>query len=156
MRQFRASGIAASIAGLAACASVAADAAAPPAALRGCWIERRGADTLTMRWFPKQGESGWRGDLLTYAPGEAPTALRFDLDPTGGERERFGWAACQIEEPHGPPCRRMVFGDGASLGEGDDWMEIHASADHLRFVYRAGPAPEDSLVLFDGQRDGCD
>lgn len=111
-----------------------------------------------MRWFPNRVGAGWRGDMIDFAPGtpDGVTARRFNLDPAVGENESFGWAVCQIEEPHGPPCRRAVFGDGASLGEGDDWMEVHASADHLRFVYRAGPAPEDILVLFDGQRDGCD
>lgn len=152
MRQFRSLIVLASIA-LAACA-IAAVPARPPEALRGCWIERRGAETVTMRWFPQESPISWRGDLLNYpAGGGEPLPQTFMLGATAGEREQFGWAVCEQGEPHGPPCRRAVFGAGHSLGEGDDWMELHASADHLRFLYRTGP---DTLVLFDGARDGCD
>ena len=34
-----------------------------PAALRGCWIERRGENTVTQRWFPRA--DGWRSEEHT-------------------------------------------------------------------------------------------
>ena len=56
--------------------------------------------------------------------------------------------------PHGPPCRPGFFGAGHAVEEDADWMELHADPERLRFVYR--PSAEDTLVLFDGARDGCD
>jgi len=136
---------------LAACVGGAAP-LEPPAALRGCWIERRGAETLTMRWFPA-GEAGpleWRGDLLSYVPSQEPAPQSFRLTPTAGEREHFGWALCPEAEPHGSPCHPLHF--RPSRGEGEAF-ELIATPETLRLAYRTGT---DRLVLFDGARDGCD
>lgn len=133
---------------LAACASVPA---APPEALRGCWIERRGTETLTMRWFPTgEGAMEWRGDLLSHAQGQEPAPQSFRLTPTAGEREHFGWALCPQGEPYGPPCQPLHF--RTSRGEGEAF-ELIAAPERLRLTYRSGT---DRLVLFDGARDGCD
>lgn len=131
---------------LAACATAAADSV--PADLRGCWIERRGADTITMRWFPSQGSS-WRGDLLHYAAGVDPEPQVFLIDATAGENEQFGWALCPQDEPTNPPCRALVFGPS----DLDYRAEIRVSPEHLRMVWID---VDHELVLFDGARDGCD
>jgi hypothetical protein len=116
--------------------------------VRGCWIERRGAEALTMRWL--RGAAGaWNGEMLAYASGVGPERQRFALKPEG----RAGWTICPLDEalPHGPPCMPAFF--GAVAEEGAEWMELHADPRRLRFLYRTGG---DTLVLFDGQRDGCD
>jgi hypothetical protein len=135
---------------LAACATASAPDSVP-AAVRGCWIERRADETLTMRWFPtNEGPLQWRGALNSYKPGEETSLQTFRIDPTAGEREQFGWALCPEGEPHGPPCQPLFF--QPSHGE-DEAFELIASEAHLRFAYRNG---EDRLVLFEGARDGCD
>ncbi|MEJ0058918.1 MAG: hypothetical protein WDM79_04715 [Terricaulis sp.] len=133
---------------LAACATSAASDVVP-AALRGCWIERRGEDTVTMRWFPESGLA-WRGDQLFYAPGQEPERQGYRIEATAGENEQFGWALCPQAEPTNPPCRALFFKDG---GDVDYRFEIRASAEHLRLtMFDEG----QETVLFDGARDGCD
>lgn len=132
----------------AACASASAPDAVPQA-LRGCWIERRGADTITMRWFPAE-HGDWRGDLLHYAPDADPEPQVFRIVAAAGEREQWGWALCPEAHPTDPPCRALSFG-----GVGLDVVgaEIRVTGDALRL------ALVDSgqrLLLFDGRRDGCD
>lgn len=119
-----------------------------PDALRGCWIERRGENTITMRWFPSGGLS-WRGDVLRYAPGFEPAAQVFLIEPAAGENEQFGWALCPQEEPTNPPCRPLSFGPA----QGGDRAEIHVTDESLRLLLADDP---DRMVLFNGQRDGCD
>jgi len=138
---------------LSACAS-AAPRVQGPESLRGCWIERA-ADgaTRTLRWFPDGAAPGsWRGDLVTYpAGGGEPAQQAFRIHATAADP--FGWAVCPLDEPHGPPCKRAVFGHGHALGEGDDWMELRVAGEHLTFAYAMA---EEQLTLFDGARDGCD
>jgi hypothetical protein len=135
---------------LAACATASAPDSVP-AALRGCWIERRAEATLTMRWFPTNaGPLEWRGALNSYAPNHETSLHTFRLTPTAGELETFGWALCPKGEPHGPPCQPLHFRESSGDGEA---FNLVASREHLRFSYRTG---SDRLVLFDGARDGCD
>jgi hypothetical protein len=137
-----------SIALLAACAS--APAPAGPAALRGCWIERRGEQTITQRWFPERG-GAWRGDELTYfASGAEPDAARWRLKPDGAG----GWLMCMVEtKPTAPPCWRAVFGAGRAENEDDRWVEIDAGPERLRIAY---VTPPDRAVTYESARDGCD
>lgn len=139
---------------LAACVSSSA-VNEPSEALRGCWIERRGADTITMRWFPDENGHEWKGDMLNYHPGTEPTHTIFRVTPTGGDEGGPGWAACEIDDgqAHGPPCKGLYFRVGHMSGEGAEWMELHASQERLRFVYKTSG---QTLTLFDGARDGCD
>lgn len=106
-----------------------------------------------MRWFPVEESTTWRGDQLFYRQGAEPDSQSFLISPTAGEREQFGWAVCPQGEPHGPPCLKLFFGDGRAVGEATDWMEIHATPEHLRFVLMWGG---EKSVLFNGARDGCD
>jgi len=123
-----------------------------PETLRGCWIERRGAETLTMRWFPTDAYN-WRGDLLSYRDGQEPAPQTFLLGATAGEKERAGWALCPHDDAlgHGPPCQPLFFGRGPSSNP--ERMEIVATKDRLRFDFING---DQRLMLFDGARDGCD
>jgi hypothetical protein len=152
LRQSRAVLTAASIA-LAACATTSP--ALEAEALRGCWIERRGAETVTMRWFPTaDASSSWTGDLLTYRPGGPPEASQFTIVPAAGEREQWGWALCPQEEPTNPPCRALIFGDGEIEGEVADWFEVRAGAETLKIAFEVSGG--EGFTLFDGRRDGCD
>lgn len=134
----------------AGCASAVPDSV--PEALRGCWIERRGAETLTMRWFPSS-PINWRGDLLSYRDGADPAPQTFLLGAAAGEKERWGWALSQRDDAlgHGPPCQPLFFGRGPSSAS--ERMEIVATKDRLRFEYING---DQRLTMFDGARDGCD
>lgn len=135
---------------LAACASAVP--ARVPENLRGCWIERRVAETITMRWFPSS-PIDWRGDLLSYRDGLDPAPQTFLLGAAAGEKERWGWAICQKDDAlgHGPPCQPLFFGRGPSSAS--ERMEIVATKDRLRFEFING---DHHLTLFDGARDGCD
>jgi len=135
---------------LSAAACATAPPAAGPEALCGCWIERRGEQTVTQRWFPRRG--GWQGDELTYfQSGAEPEAVRWRLRPDGAD----GWLMCMVEltMASGPPCWRAVFGPGVSEGEGDRWVEIETAPETLRIVYVSAG---DRMVTYDGRRDGCD
>ena len=123
-----------------------------PENLRGCWIERRGAETLTMRWFPSS-PIDWRGDLLSYRDGADPAPQTFLLGAAAGENERWGWAVCEKDDAlgHGPPCQPLYFGRGPSSSA--ERMEISVTKDRLRFEFVNG---DQRLTLFDGARDGCD
>jgi hypothetical protein len=136
----------------AACASSPPDRV--PEALRGCWIERRGAEAITMRWFPANNFS-WRGERLSYRGNEQPAHDSFQIDATAGEKERFGWAVCPLDDslPHGPPCQPLYFGRGPAPADDSEWMEINAAREQLRFDYVNGG---QRLSLFNGVRDGCD
>ncbi|MGE0828352.1 MAG: hypothetical protein AB7O04_03255 [Hyphomonadaceae bacterium] len=129
---------------LGACATMAS---APLQNLRGCWIERRGEETLTMRWFP--AAEGWRGDLNSYLGGDV-SHQAFRLTPGEG-----GWEICPLDDglSHGPPCRPAYFGLGQPTEAGADWMEIEAGPDALRFSNVVSGA---RAAVFDGARDGCD
>lgn len=150
LSQFRSLLTAASIA-LTACATTSAG--PETEALRGCWIERRGAHTLTMRWFPTSGEpSAWTGNMLLYTPGQEPDASVYEIVPAAGEREQWGWAMCPQEEPTNPPCVAAYFGRGDPAA--GSWFEIAAAPETLaiRYVTEGG----EGFTLFNGQRDGCD
>ncbi len=123
-----------------------------PDAVRGCWIERRGAETLTMRWFPSS-PIDWRGDLLSYRDGMESAPQTFLIGAAAGEKERWGWALCQRDDAlmHGPPCQPLFFGPGSSSAS--ERMEIVATKDRLRFEFVNS---DQRLTLFDGARDGCD
>lgn len=137
------------IATLLAAACAAPPEAEGPAALRGCWIERRGEQTVTQRWFPERG--GWRGDELTYFPAGDPDPARWRLQPARGG----GWEMCMVElaMASAPPCWRAVFGAGVAQDADDRWVEIEADAERLRIAW---VTPPDRAVTFDGARDGCD
>lgn len=131
---------------LALCACVTAT--APADSLRGCWIERRGADTLTMRWFPdRERPGGWRGDLLHYTPGYDPAAQVFLMHGDGR-----GWEICGQDEVRRPPCKPVLIND-ATPTTGEDYFALATAAERLSFAYVSG---SDRLILFDGARDGCD
>lgn len=133
---------------LAACATPA-PAAGGPNALRGCWIERRGEQTVTQRWFPDRG--GWRGDELTYFQAGEPDPVRWRLkhDPDGD------WRMCMedLAVASSPPCWRAVFGPGSARDPDDRWVEIAASPERLTITY---VTPPDRAVTYNGARDGCD
>lgn len=134
---------------LAGCAS--APVPTGPASLRGCWIERRGEQTITQRWFPARS-GAWRGDELTYfASGAEPDPVRWRLRP-GPDG---GWQMCmeELSMASSPPCWRAVFGAGRAENEDDRWVEIEATAERLRVTY---VTPPDRAVTYDGARDGCD
>jgi hypothetical protein len=137
-------------------ACVSSTPARVPEALRGCWVHHGGIETRTMRWFPKEG-GGWRGDQNIYrAEWQAPAHQAFLIDATAGERERFGWAICPLEDgglPHGAPCKALYFGHGPKITDDSEWMEIRAAKDRLTFDLINGGTRK---TLFDGVRDGCD
>jgi hypothetical protein len=138
---------------LAACATTGP--ATDASTLRGCWIERRGEQTITQRWFPERGgaEPGvWRGDELTYFQKGDPDPGRWKLKPGG---DAAPWSMCMVELSmmSAPPCWRAFFGPGKADGENTQWVEIEAGAERLVIAYvTAG----DRAVTYDGRRDGCD
>ncbi len=134
---------------LAGCAST------PPAgsgaeALRGCWVERRGENTITQRWFPKP--DGFQGDELTYLPGGETDPVRWKLVRGG---DAAAWSMCMVELSmmSSPPCWRAFFGRGKADGDNTQWVEIDARPETLKITYVTSP---DRSVTFDGARDGCD
>lgn len=133
---------------LAACATTGVQPS--PETVRGCWIERRGAETLTLRAFPERSERRvWRLDLMLYTPGEEPAPQLYRIEPAAA-----GWRICLIEEPHGPPCRDAFFGPGVETAEnGGEWMELRAARETLHFTYHVAG---ERFVFFAGARDGCD
>ena len=136
---------------LAACASAPVSATGP-AALRGCWAERRGDMTVTQRWFPKAG--GWQGDEITYPKEGEPDAVRWKLLP-GFEGDRTLWRMCMVElsMASSPPCWPAQFTTRAARDEEDRWVEIAATPETLTITYVTGA---DRAVTYDGRRDGCD
>lgn len=139
--------------------SLAACASTPPAktgadALRGCWIERRGENTITQRWFPQRGGAAgaWQGDEITYLPKGDPEPGRWKLLAGG---DSAPWSMCMVElnMMSAPPCWRAFFGPGAGDGDNQQWVEIDAAPETLKITYvTAG----ERSVTFDGRRDGCD
>ena len=121
-----------------------------PSALRGCWIERRGDNAVTQRWFPKA--DGWQGDELTYLPAGEPDAVRWKLKRGG---DAAPWTMCMVElsMASSPPCWRAFFGPGVADGDNAQWVEIDAQPETLKITYVTGG---DRAVTFDGKRDGCD
>lgn len=134
---------------LGACAS-APTPGTPPAAIRGCWAEHRGQNTVTQRWFPRDG--GWRGDEITYLPAGEPDAVRWKLQRGG---DAAPWSMCMVElsMASSPPCWRAFFGQGVVDGENAQWVEIDVRPETLKITYVTG---DDRAVTFDGRRDGCD
>ncbi|MBL8549708.1 MAG: hypothetical protein JNJ73_06965 [Hyphomonadaceae bacterium] len=139
---------------LASCATAAPAAnqlADDLAHLRGCWIERRSDEALTMRW--KQGASSpgdMVGDFLRYPRNGEPEPNRFILrDGEGG----FLWCDQDLGMPHGPPCQPAVVGAGPPPDPESMWVRVTASEEHLRVAIESG---ETSSPIFDGARDGCD
>lgn len=123
---------------------------AGPGALRGCWIERRGDQTITQRWFPK-GDA-WQGDELTYFPQGDPDPGRWRLEPA---QAGAGWSMCMVElgKITGPPCWRAFFGPGQADGDDDRWVEVDVTAETLKLTWiTAG----ERAVMYDARRDGCD
>lgn len=134
---------------LAACAATSS--AEPPAYLRGCWIERRDPETVTMRWFPERERPGaWLGDMHIYAARDGVEALQFRL-----QSSPRGFFFCPLDPamPHGPPCRAAFFGAGHVDEDGGGWVEIRAGTERLTIALRDR---EESHVIFNGARDGCD
>lgn len=133
---------------LAACATPVAPVG--PDLLRGCWIERRGENTITQRWVPRGDD--WHGDELTYFPAGDPDRVLWKLIRGG---DAAPWSMCMVEQNmmSSPPCWRAFFGAGAVDGENAQWVEIDARVETLRITYVTG---EDRAVTFDGARDGCD
>lgn len=119
-------------------------------ALRGCWIERRGEQTITQRWFPEPGS--WRGDELTYFPKGDPEPGRWQLKQGG---DAAPWSMCMVElnMMSAPPCWRAFFGPGKADGDNQQWVEIEAGPETLKITYVTG---EDRAVTYNGRRDGCD
>lgn len=117
-------------------------------ALRGCWIERRGFETLTMRWFPDAAAAGaWRGDAMLYA-GERVDSAALRLEPSGA-----AWRLCGLEAYgiDAASCTPAHFGD-ASPAPDEPYAEIFAAAETLRIV----GIDDTRATVFDGARDGCD
>lgn len=141
---------------VAACATDAS-VADVPASLRGCWIEHRGTDAVTMRWFPKGERAlGWHGDQLFYHDGDDPAHQGYDVDPSdAGDESASAWTICPLDDglPHGPPCMPVWFGRGHVVGDVTEWMELEARGDRLTMTYVTGG---ERYVHFNGQRDGCD
>ena len=141
------------LAALGACASKP-PAATEAAALRGCWIERRGDNTITQRWFPARGADAgaWQGDELTYFQAGDPDPVRWMLKPGG---EAAPWSMCMVElnMMTSPPCWRAFFGPGGPDGDNTQWVEIDAQPETLKITYVTG---ESRAVTYDGRRDGCD
>lgn len=137
-------------AAIAACAT-AAPVASGPEALRGCWIERREANTITQRWFPRAG--GWQGDELTYFQAGDPDPVRWRLKPGGATGAPWQMCMEELSMMSSPPCWRTYFGPGVADGDDDRWVEIEAAPETLRITYvTAG----ERAVTYDGRRDGCD
>lgn len=120
-------------------------------ALRGCWIERRGEQTITQRWFPKAG-GVWQGDEITYFKQGDPEPGRWRLQP-GGDNAPFSMCMVELNMMSAPPCWRAFFGPGKADGENRQWVEIDAGKESLKITYVTG---EDRAVTYDGRRDGCD
>jgi len=135
---------------LAACASAPAPVVGPTA-LRGCWIERREASTVTQRWFPKSG-GVWQGDEITYLPAGDPDAVRWKL-VRGDDGAPFSMCMVELSMMSSPPCWRAFFGPGAADGDDTQWVEIDVRPETLKITYVTGG---DRAVTFDGRRDGCD
>lgn len=136
---------------LAACAT-AAPAAPDAQALRGCWIEQRGTNAITQRWFPARA-GAWQGDELTYLPQGDPDPVRWMLKP--GRDGDARWRMCMVERNmmSAPPCWRAYFGSGHADGDDQQWVEIEAAPETLKITYvTAG----ERMVTYDGARDGCD
>jgi hypothetical protein len=121
------------------------------AQLRGCWIERRGEETLTMRWRQEASSPGdHAGDMLVYRADAAAEADRFILrDAEGG----FLWIDLDLGMPHGPPAQPAVVGAGPPADPESTWVRITPSAERLRIAIESG---ETSSPIFEGVRDGCD
>lgn len=133
-----------------ACASTPA-ATGDASALRGCWIERRGEQTVTQRWFPKAG-GVWQGDEITYFKVGDPEPGRWKLTP-GGDNAPFSMCMVELNMMSAPPCWRAFFGPGKPDGENTQWVEIEAAPETLKITYVTAP---DRSVTFNGARDGCD
>ncbi|KAF0174471.1 MAG: hypothetical protein IV086_18505 [Hyphomonadaceae bacterium] len=140
------SSLAALLSACAAAAPVAPDASA----LRGCWIERRGDQTITQRWFPEDG--GWRGDEITYFQKGDPEHGRWKLTP--GD-DAAPWRMCMVElaMASAPPCWRAFFGPGKGDGDDQQWVEIEAEPETLKITYLTAG---ERAITYDGRRDGCD
>lgn len=132
-----------------ACASVPMP-TADVAAIRGCWIERRGDTAITQRWFPKG--RAWQGDELTIPKAGEPDAVRWKLVP-GGDGAPYGLCMVELNMMSSPPCWPAQFTSRAAASDEDRWVEIAATPETLRITYVTGP---DRAVTFDGRRDGCD
>ncbi|MET0182714.1 MAG: hypothetical protein ABW199_07505 [Caulobacterales bacterium] len=142
----------------AACAS--ASFAPVPQELRGCWIERRGETTLSMRWFPENAGSSWRGDMLTYRPGAEPLGETYSLGLSAGEDGGDAppaWAICgraaNADAASATDCRRVFFRDTNQVRRGGPWAELRATPERLVFTEESEAG---IITRFDGQRDGCD
>lgn len=151
---------------MSACASAPA-ATGDASALRGCWIERRGEQTITQRWFPKAG-GVWQGDEITYFKEGDPEPGRWKLAP-GGESAPFSMCMVELNMMSAPPCWRAFFGPGKPDGDNTRWVEIEATPETLKITYITAPGPldgpasaspafaaPDRFVTFNGARDGCD
>jgi hypothetical protein len=140
--------------GFLAAASLAACATTPGSGsvdnLRGCWIERRGWDTLTMRWFPDVDErSAWRGETTRINGGGEIRNVTLRLKRSGGT-----YVLCKTRKDAStdqPTCTPAYFGEAPARAD-EPYTEIYAGPETLRIEGRDGYA----TTVFDGERDGCD
>lgn len=112
--------------------------------LRGCWIERRGGDTLTMRWFPDG--AFWRGEWMRYPAGGAnPETARYRIADTPR-----GWQVCGAREDR---CWPLDVTLPTLAEDPPERMTVWASetALHMEINTRDG-----ADIVFRGARDGCD
>jgi len=130
---------------LTACAT--ASAASPSERVRGCWIDRNGALTTTMRWLPDRERPGvLSGDLLQYTSEFIVQGMAHTLEQREG-----GWSLCRLATGAAPTCWRVAEGLSGSLEGGRAFIDAHGEG--LRISVMNG-AEED--VIFEGRRDGCD
>ncbi len=131
---------------LSACVTAIPAPRSPAERVAGCWIDRAGANTVTMRWLPEARPGVLAGNLLEYAPDAAQNrTARYTLEPREGHQ-----VMCSHWQPE-PICWKVAEGEEGSLEGGR--VFIDASDEGLRIaVFSAGV--ED--VIFEGRRDGCD
>lgn len=133
--------------GLAACASLPM-ADSDKDSLAGCWIERAGEETRTMRWLAI-GAGEWMGEAVSYSDEVPPQAVELRLEKAGGAlRLCRAFDGLSLENT----CTPAFFGRPPGPVAGDR-TEIFAAKDRLVMIGRSGAR---ATTIFDGARDGCD
>jgi hypothetical protein len=134
------------VAALLLLASCATSPSTPPSErVAGCWIARDGANATTMRWFPG-ADGAFNGELLRYTAAGAGEHESYVLRPSVE-----GWELCQTMSADASQCWFVAQGTSGSLEGGRAFIDSHR--DRLRIaIVNEG----EELVLFQGNRDGCD
>lgn len=121
--------------------------AAEPDALNGCWASRTTAGER-MVWGGGDDPSSWRGQVV-----QGDQVVRtYQLDPTGGEHEQFGWALYPIAA-NGVTSEGIATYFGSRRPRGlTEWYELRVTRARLRLLHRIDGRIE---TLFDGNRATC-